>query len=508
MSGPAHLRRNRALLEWICVQQPDAEVHWKGRFLGSWEKIEARWRIAGERIRFSFRLQDRQKVAWISSIQSRSGGLRILLKQHHRDAVPDELEIHWGDGVRDQATGPSDLWPHLRQWIRSEMPGCLVLSVERRSDRARTLSGRFLRIHVRYRGNDCLIMAAGAGADADAELEGSMLTQGLLWLDWLRRRKRLPEPATLFLLVSEGRATVLYHRSRFLNAERVRPVIWEYGDPSDQPWQPHPASAPPAPEEHRDFKWPLLGPFRWSEPLARVLDLAPQWIRRHPRFQEYDSLRILGLEFARVLGVHRDRICFGIGAQETELSEETFENLRALVNQILFFRRPDSPDSRHPCYRLQSERWLECLILDDVPRLFPELVPEAVYSQIPVYLGKEAGRVDILGADREGTLVVMELKVAENPDLPLQCLDYWGRVTDHNLRGDFERRGYFAGTRLNRRKAKIYLVSPVFSFHDSTERVLRYLESDLEVWKIAINEDWRNGVRVLAHRRVKCGELP
>jgi len=506
MSVPAHLRRNRILLEWISVRQPAAEVYWKGQPLGSWEKIEARWRITGQRIRFSFRPQDRQKVAWISSIQSCSGGIRILLKEHHRQVVPDELEIRWGDADPDRVGEPSDLWPCIRRWIRSEMPGCVVLSAERRSDRARTLSRRFLRVHVRDRGDDRLIMVAGA--DAPAELEGSMLTQGLLWFDWLRRRKRLPEPATLFLLAPGGRANVLYHRSRFLNEERVRSVIWEYEDPSDQPWQPRLASAPPAPEEHRDFKWPILGPFRWSAPLARVLDLAPQWIRRHPRFQEYDSLRILGLEFARVLGVHRDRICFGVGAQETELSEENFENLRALVNQILFFRRPDSPDSHHPCYRLQSERWLECLILEDVPRLFPELVPEAVYSQIPVYLGKEPGRVDILGADREGTLVVMELKVSENPDLPLQCLDYWGRVTDHNLRGDFERRGYFAGIRLNRRKPKIYLVSPVFSFHDSTERVLRYLESDLEVWKIAINEDWRNGVRILARSRVKCGELP
>ena len=44
-------------------------------------------------------------------------------------------------------------------------------------------------------------------------------------------------------------------------------------------------------------------------------------------------------------------------------------------------------------------------------------------------------------ADREGNLVVMELKVTEDPDMPLQSLDYWGRVIGHNLSGDFDADG-------------------------------------------------------------------
>ena len=241
--------------------------------------------------------------------------------------------------------------------------------------------------------------------------------------------------------------------------------------------------------------------------MGRVLALAPDLMRRHPRFQDYDSLRLLGLEFAQVLGADRDRMQFGVGSQRWELSDDNFESLRSLVDEIIFYRRPDTPDPHHVYYRIQSERWLECLILEAAPRIFPELAPEAVYSQIPVYLGEYSGRVDILGIDRDGTLVVMELKVSEDPDLPMQALDYWGRVIQHNLRGDFERRGYFATNRLNRRWPKVYLVSPVFSFHDSTERVLGYLEPDLEVWKIAINEDWRSGVKILRRKRLRCGDL-
>jgi hypothetical protein len=97
----------------------------------------------------------------------------------------------------------------------------------------------------------------------------------------------------------------------------------------------------------------------------------------------------------------------------------------------------------------------------------------------------------------------MELKVSADPDLPIQALDYWGRVIQHNENGDFERRGYFSETRLTRQHPKIYLVSPVFSFHDTTELLLRYLEPHIEVWKIAINEDWRSGVEILGRGRCR-----
>ena len=101
----------------------------------------------------------------------------------------------------------------------------------------------------------------------------------------------------------------------------------------------------------------------------------------------------------------------------------------------------------------------------------------------------------------------MELKVTQDPELPLQALDYWGRVIQHNLNGDFERRGYFSGITLDRRPPRIYLVAPVFSFHDTTEMLLSYLREGIEVWKIALNEDWRSGVKIQNRTRLRCNEM-
>jgi hypothetical protein len=54
-----------------------------------------------------------------------------------------------------------------------------------------------------------------------------------------------------------------------------------------------------------------------------MLNLAPKMIRRYPRFQDYDLPRLCGLEFARVYGVERDRISFGIGVHQIELMDES-----------------------------------------------------------------------------------------------------------------------------------------------------------------------------------------
>ena len=233
-----------------------------------------------------------------------------------------------------------------------------------------------------------------------------------------------------------------------------------------------------------------------------MIALAPDVIKRYPRFHDYDSLRISGLEFARAFGQDREDIRFGVGTCDRTLTESNFEQIRSLVSEILFYRRADTPDTRHPFYRLQAERWLESALLESADAVFPEITPEAVYSQIPVYLDTDPGRVDLLAVDRSGTLVIVEVKVREDPDLPLQAIDYWGRVHTHNRSGDFRRRGYFPGLAIRSCPPKVYLVSPVFSFHDTTEYFMRFVRRDSALWKIGVNQDWRSGVKVIRRLRL------
>ncbi len=500
----AHLRRYRVLLKSVEAIGSQARVMWRSANLGSWEGISAHWWESAGRIGLRFQAGERRVFRWISSIRSTADGLKILLSDPGKPFPEEFLVIRCGSRS-DAGPPPEAAWLLTQRWLREWFPEHRILSASRRPDLAHSLSGSFLRVYFRARGNDHLALIADCAPGV--ECSRLALTQALLCLSSGCRRVRGPGVAEAHLLVPSGQSAVLCHRARFMNADKVRIAVWEFDEGKGDLGSVRRAPRPADPVEERDFRWPVLGPFRWSAQLARVVDLAPEFIRRYPRFQDYDSLRLWGLEFARAVGPNRDQILLGVGPHKVELGEDRFHELRALVDEILFFRRPDSPDVQHPFYRSQSERWLEALILEQVGTLFPELAPESVYPQIPVYLGKDPGRVDILGADRQGNLVVMELKVSEDPDLPVQALDYWGRVVQHNLNGDFERRGYFSGIRLSRGKPKVYIVSPVFSFHDSTERVLRFLDPNVEFWKVAVNEDWRSGVRILRRTRLRCGDV-
>jgi hypothetical protein len=433
--------------------------------------------------------------------------MEIRLLRSTEQAAPVSLGLIWKhqEGESHACLPAAQLQEWLIHWARNLSPGCRILSTDKRPDRTHSLSGGYLRMHGRAMKRDFVLLAS-CRESMIGENHQAALSQALLWLSFLKRKKRLLARPRIHILVPPEYTGILRHRAGLLDQCKTDIAVWQMEAAVTSGLSVRHAPLPNPPMENREFRWPVLGPFHWNPDLARVLDLAPGYIKRYPRFREYDSLRLWGLEFAIAKGDSRECISFGVGSDKAELSDDNFEGLRALVEGILYYRRSDSPDPYHPYYRLQAERWLESLILEDIPKLFPELVPASVYPQIPVYLDKDPGRVDILGADEEGTLVILELKVTPDPDLPLQALDYWGRVVRHNSDGDFIRRGYFSGMSLNRARPRIYLVAPVFSFHDSTERLVSYFDRDVEVWKIAINEDWRSGVKILRRTRLECGE--
>jgi hypothetical protein len=466
--------------------------------IGSWELVCPSWRVFGAKIQFQFCAMGRLTTMSVSSIRLAPWGIRIALC-NPVIPLPEVMEVKWQEVDTHASIDSRRLLNVSRYLLRQEFPTHQIIKSTRKTDRARTLSGQFLRITFYCGGKSHLLIAADESAGDGIS---SVISQALLCFSVATEKGFTGNVAKIHVLVPSEFSAIIRHRCRHLNKVRVQIEVWGYKkEHTDNP-EICRATKIPVPEENRDFRWPVLGPFHWSSILEKVLNLAPHLIRRYPRFHDYDSLRLWGLEFAHVLGSERDRICFGVGSSRTELTPDNFDALRALILEILYYRRPDSPDTQHPYYKLQAERWLEALILEDIPRLFPEMAPESVYSQIPVYLGRNPGRIDILGANHQGRLVVMEIKISADSDLPVQALDYWGRVVEHNRNGDFERRGYFSEVHLNRSDPLIYLIAPVFSFHDSTELLLGYLDPDLEITKISINEDWRCEVKIV--RRIQC----
>jgi hypothetical protein len=213
---------------------------------------------------------------------------------------------------------------------------------------------------------------------------------------------------------------------------------------------------------------------------------------------------INGLEFARLTEGRSFQIEYGV-RERSPLMDGSFDGLKDLVQRILTFRSPDSPDRRHPLYRLRTEAWLEAQLRRDIRVLDPSLDPTAVYSQVPAWRGEERSVLDLLTIDARGRLVVIEIKASEDVTLPLQGLDYWLSVEESRRRGEFERRGFFPGRNIANEPPVLWLVFPELRVHRSFRTISSSISSDIEVVRIALGGDWRRQVRVRGRERVNKG---
>ena len=120
---------------------------------------------------------------------------------------------------------------------------------------------------------------------------------------------------------------------------------------------------------------------------------------------------------------------------------------------------------------------------------------------VPAYKGEDRGYVDLIAVTRSGQLVVIELKISEDPELPFQGLDYWLRVDWHRRNGEFRNHGYFSDIVLRNEPPRLYLVAPLFRFHKTFPLLARCIGSHVPVWRIGLNDNWRAGIRVLRRER-------
>src|SRR6185437_12595058 len=157
--------------------------------------------------------------------------------------------------------------------------------------------------------------------------------------------------------------------------------------------------------------------------------------------------------------VRQEEITFGAGANETPLTYETEDLCRELCAR-LFLSRHRNGTHNDPLFRMQPERWLESEFRLGLGDLLPLLRGDLLYSQVPALSSGDRGMLDLLTLDRNGRLVVIELKADEDLHLPLQSLDYWIRVRALNADrqrtaacdrplSSFERGGYFPGSEVS-----------------------------------------------------------
>jgi len=386
--------------------------------------------------------------------------------------------------------------------LKREYPGWHFEHVSNRSDLEHSLSTWYTRGLARQGRTGWAFL--GLGENEPVAAADALLAHGLIWLDLLRARsERLTVPA-LKLFLPPAAVRLNAHRAVCLNSRAAQVEILEWKTGNDRP----------ASMDCADFGNVETGlaPRRQGEllveahtPLLREWaggSLEPMDLVADPA-GHLTSLRVRGLEVARVEGQINPQIYFGLEGSWQKLDESNRQDFRRFLKQVLELRAAQSKNKSHEFYRLQSERWLESLLLRDITKIDPDLLPQFIYPQVPAFSSLDRGVIDILGVTRRGRLAVIELKLHEEISLPIQGLDYWLRVKWLADRHQFQERGYFRGVELSPAPPLLYLVCPAFRFHSTTERVIRYLDSSIEIIQVGLNDQWREGIRVLFRRAAR-----
>jgi len=177
-----------------------------------------------------------------------------------------------------------------------------------------------------------------------------------------------------------------------------------------------------------------------------------------------------------------------------------------LARHLASIRTSAAPDANHKWYRRNPEAWLESLTRRNLRTLDAALLPSPVYGQVPSMAGTQHGVLDLLAVETGGRLAVLELKASEDPNLPLQALDYWIRVEWHARRGEFARNGYFPGIPVREDAPRLLLVAPALQFHPTTETILRFFAPSIGVERIGVGLEWRRELRPVS--RLQRAERP
>ncbi|MGH9825889.1 MAG: hypothetical protein ACREDR_21885 [Blastocatellia bacterium] len=426
---------------------------------------------------------------------SKQLGLKTLLLELRRG--PEDVEV--SQSRREFADWIVELIQ--RRMADVSVDSAIVARVDRRH-----LSGNYVRLVLRQ-GTGATAKRMGAIAASSEESQpviDSVLAAGIVWLDDLR--KRTPEARHLVVLAPNGRASTIATRMTTIDRTILPVSLYEF-DGKDETLQATEAFdqgdlADNFKKAARNAVWPVDAGFdrEVRELVGLVVGIAPDFIDFRRRGQSV-VFSIRGLDFAMV-SIRQRAVYFGLDHRWQRLTELSRPQLEHLVSEIIDNRSPRPDDRGSEYYRAYSERWLESILRRKATLIDPDIDSRHVYSQVPTYRGEQRTFMDLLTVTRGGRLVIMELKVTEDRDFPLQAIDYWLRVEWHRSRGDFHKRGYFSGIQIEPLPPLLYLVAPLFSFHATTSLVAASISDNIPLYRIGINNDWRSGVRVLLREKL------
>jgi hypothetical protein len=370
----------------------------------------------------------------------------------------------------------------FRLFLHRQFAEWTLADLSSEADLEHSLSPAYPRGFLRHGQHGWAAIAAPPEADA-----GGAVTFGLIWLTYLRAREKRLTVEGLAIYVPAGKESAAALRVLCLDGSAARFELFSY--------TPEDVVLRVDPRDHGNIDT-RLEPCRRAAPgdhsLRRSIEALPA-VEAVPKQDGRTSLRVRGLEFAVAEG---SEVRFGL-ADRIPATEHHLGEIESLVDEIDRARSPHNPMSDHPFYGRCPEAWLESMVRADLENVDASLLPSPLYGQVPAMAGGERGVIDLLALGRDGRLAVIELKASADVHLPLQALDYWIRVKWHLDRGEFTREGYFPGLELRPAPPRLLLISPSLEFHPTSEAILSYFSSAIDVVRIGVGVEWRKGLHVM-----------
>jgi hypothetical protein len=450
---------------------------------------------------------ERNVVRRVLDGELKNGSLQLSV-QRFGVVKPIVLEI-CGVGDRRTATAKKAARAQyaklLQLVIADQNPGFRIDSVSTGMDLERSFSPIYTRALI-HRGNSAFAVLGVNAAEMQASIDAA-LGFGILWLEASRRNcsnSALVEGLKIF--APPATSAVLRQRMAHLNREAAKWELCELDERTEQVTAFDTSDAGNiatrlvhAPDKHSALR-------RFGSSIAQVLEVVPE-VEPVVLSSTELAFRLHGLQIAGArIGVSRDsfrpaeQLYFGVRAAEFPVDDDNQEAFRDYLRHIA--ERRCSRDRADPIHRAVPERWIESMIVRDVTVLDSRLDGLHVYSQVPAFAACDRAMIDVLTTTRDARLAVLELKADEDIHLPLQGLDYWARVRWHHRRGEFQMHGYFAGRELSNADPLLFLIAPALRIHPTTDQILRYLSPEIDWTLLAIDERWRDGIRVIFRKHV------
>jgi hypothetical protein len=486
----------------------------------AFDLARAKYSISGEHNKCLLHVwsAERNSVRRVLDAELKNGMLRLAV-QRLGQSRPTKLEICRERDRRSPSAKKACRVAYeakLRRALGRHFPGFTIGRLTNRLDLAKSFGPIYTRGLLR-RGQSAFAVFGVNEKETQASIDAA-LTFGIVWLDACRSHLVSENPTSagqpsswvegLHLFVPAGSSALLRERMANLNRNAAKWNLFEFDERDDSITEIDCSDRGNvatrlvhAPNETATLE-------RFADSIQRIQRVLPNCEIAVLSAAEI-SYRWRGLEFARArIGAEaatfraKQEIVFGVGPEERVLEDRNWDFFVQLVTALRNARHIYGP-KQHPLFRMQSERWLESLVVGDVSLIDQRLEARELYSQMPAFSAADRAIIDLLATTHAGRLAVVELKAEEDIHLPLQGLDYWSRVDWHHARGEFQNYGYFAGRELSAEPPLLFLVAPALHVHPATDTLLRYISPQIEWELVGIDERWREDVKVVFRKRAE-----